>query len=64
MAENVREALSASTASPLDVAEAANVTVPELESRLDGREDFNIAELVRVGGFLRLDPADLLRGAA
>lgn len=36
------------------VAQAVDIATSDLEDRLSGRVDFEISELVRVGGFLRV----------
>lgn len=45
------------------VAQAADITTSELEDRLSGRVEFQIQELVDVGGFLRI-PLNRLMEAA
>ena len=63
VAENVRAAIVDSGVPISAVAEAANVTVSDLESRLD-RDDLDVADLVRVGGFLSVSPSSFLEDAA
>lgn len=46
------------------VARAADITTADLEDRLNARVDFQIDELVRVGGFLRLPATQFLEVAA
>jgi hypothetical protein len=46
------------------VAEAADMTLTDLNSRLNGVDEFTVAELVLVGGFLRLTAHELLTEAA
>jgi hypothetical protein len=46
------------------VAEAADMTLTDLNARLDGVDEFTVAELVYVGGFLRLAMTDLFTEAA
>lgn len=46
------------------VAQAADITTPELEDRLSGRVDFQLDELVRVGGFLRTPVTRFMEEAA
>lgn len=48
----------------LSVAQAADITIPELEDRLSGRVDFQLDELVRVGGFLRIPATRFMEVAA
>jgi hypothetical protein len=45
------------------LAQATDIHLPDMESRLDGTSDLTLSELVRVGGFLRLRPDNLLKGA-
>lgn len=46
------------------VAQAADITTPELEDRLSGRVDFQLDELVRVGGLLRTPATRFMEEAA
>lgn len=46
------------------VAQAADITTPELQDRLAGRSDFQPDELVRVGGFLRTPVSRFFKEAA
>ncbi|MGO3884709.1 MAG: hypothetical protein ACTJHU_00295 [Mycetocola sp.] len=46
------------------VAEAADMTTSELEDRLFGRTPFDLSELVKVGGFLRIPAYKFLEVAA
>lgn len=46
------------------VARAADITTSDLEERLHGRVDFQLDELVRVGGFLRIPATRFLEVAA
>lgn len=46
------------------VAQAADITAADLEDRLTGRVDFQIDELVRVGGFLHVPATRFLEEAA
>lgn len=63
VAENVREAIVNSGVPMRVVAEAVNGTVPDLESRLE-RDDLDVTDLVRVGGFLSVSPSSFLEDAA
>ncbi|WP_336629292.1 MULTISPECIES: hypothetical protein [unclassified Microbacterium] len=63
VAENVRAAIVDSGVPISDVAEAVNVTVPDLESRLE-HDDLDVADLVRVGGFLSVSPSSFLEAHA
>ena len=46
------------------VAQAADITTAQLEDRLNGRVDFQLDELVRVGGFLRTPATRFMEVAA
>lgn len=46
------------------VARAADITTTEMEDRLNARVDFQIDELVRVGGFLRVPVTRFVEVAA
>jgi hypothetical protein len=46
------------------VAQAADITMPEFEDRLNGRVDFELDVLVRVGGFLRIPVTRFMEVAA
>lgn len=46
------------------VAQAADITTSELEDRLSGRVEFQLDELVRVGGFLRIPASQIMKEAA
>lgn len=46
------------------LSQATDIRQPVLRDRLDNPSTFTLAELVRVGGFLRLHPAELLGGLA
>lgn len=46
------------------VAQAADITLPELRSRLTGETEWTVRELRGVGGFLRLPVTHFLGGAA
>lgn len=62
-----RRVLAAVRAAGLDarsVAQAADMTTSEMEDRLYGRVDFQLDEVVRVGGFLRVPLTELLEVAA
>lgn len=64
IARRVSEALLASGADLPTLAEAADITTEDLNDRLNGRVEFQVDELVRVGGFLRSPITELLGGAA
>jgi hypothetical protein len=46
------------------VAEAADMTLADLNNALTLRTEFNVAELVNVGGFFTLTPQELFTEAA
>lgn len=46
------------------VTQAADITPSELNDRLNGRVDFQIDELVRVGGFLHVPATQFMEVAA
>lgn len=60
---SVRAAVNASGVSTSTLAQAADVPSDVLEARLDGRDELTIADLVNVGGFLRMQPTRFLKGA-
>ena len=45
------------------VAEAADITVAELEDRLSGRVEFQLSEICGVGGFLRIPVSRFMEAA-
>lgn len=64
VAQNVVSAAAAHGVASAAIAEATDMNLSDLESRLSAETPFTISELVRVGGFLCV-PADLLmEGAA
>ncbi|WP_405373352.1 MULTISPECIES: hypothetical protein [unclassified Microbacterium] len=63
VADNVRAAIHSHPASLASIAQAADMREVDLQSRLNGDTDFTVNDLVRVGGFLRCAPADLMEGA-
>lgn len=60
----VAQAIDAGTVALSTIADAADITVPELTERLAMREDFRMIELLGIGGVLRVHPADLIGAAA
>ncbi len=60
---NVRAAVLAHPAPLASIAQAADMGEVDLQSRLNGDEDFTVNDLIRVGGFLRSEPADFMEGA-
>lgn len=63
MAANVAAAISNNNFSLDTVAQAADIHVVDLESRLEDG-DFTVNDLVRVGGFLRIPVARFMEGTA
>lgn len=64
VARRVSLAVSEAGSDVHSVAQAADITTSELEDRLRGRVDFQLDELVRVGGFLRIPVSQFLEEAA
>lgn len=64
VSQNVSGAIAAAGFPISVVAEAADLTSAELQARLDGVAEFNTAELVMVGGFLRIRPSSFMGVAA
>lgn len=64
VARRVNLAISEAALDALSVAQAADITTFELEDRLHGRAPFQLDELVRVGGFLRIPVSRFLEEAA
>jgi hypothetical protein len=62
--DTVADAMTRTGVDPTSVARAADISAAELEERLAHRKDFSISELLGVGGFLRIHPADLIAGNA
>lgn len=60
----VANAIDALGIAPQTIADAADITVPQLNERLAMREDFRLLELLGIGGVLRIHPADLIGAAA
>lgn len=60
VAANVRSAISSTGSTPESVAEATDLTIPQLNARLSGRTPFSFGELVTVGGLLHVQPADFM----
>lgn len=63
VARNVRSAVAASGVAINSVAQAADMPLSVMESRLNACTPFTFAELVRVGGFLCVPADSLLEGA-
>lgn len=64
IARRVNLAISEAGSDVLSVAQAADITLPELEDRLSGRVDFELGLLVRVGGFLHVPASRFMEVAA
>lgn len=62
IARRVRDAVAGLDV--LIVAQAADITLPELHSRLNGETEWTVRELRDVGGFLRVPVTQLIGGAA
>lgn len=63
-AASIRSAMVTRGATEESVAEAADITLTDLNSRLNGDHEFAAVELVLVGGFLRLPLTELFAEAA
>lgn len=63
-AGNVSKAIAACGASTLSVAQAADIDPNTMRSRLSNETEFTAAELVLVGGFLRIPLDQILTEAA
>lgn len=61
---NVAAAIAASGETTSSVSEAIDIPLDDLDDRLSGSASFDVAELVTVGGFLRIRASSLLEGAA
>lgn len=64
IARRVSLAMSEAGSDVRSVSQAADITIPELEDRLSGRVDFELDELVRVGGFLHVPVTRFMEVAA
>ncbi|MFZ4843989.1 hypothetical protein [Mycetocola saprophilus] len=62
VAEQVGANVAAACASVEDLAEAADMSAPDLNDRLTGVVPFSVTELTRVGGFLRTPAETFLKG--
>ena len=62
MGANVAAAISSTGESVATVAEATDLTIADLNQRLEGRSPFTVRDLVRVGGFLHFQPSRFLEG--
>lgn len=64
IARRVNLAMSEAGSDVLSVSQAADITTSQLEERLSGRIDFQLDELVRVGGFLHIPATYFMEEAA
>lgn len=64
IARRVNLAIRESGSDVHNVAQAADITILELEDRLNGRVEFQPEELVHVGGFLRIPVTQFMKEAA
>lgn len=64
IARRVSLAISEAGSDVRSVSQAADITIHEFEDRLSGRVDFELDELVRVGGFLHVPVARFMEVAA
>lgn len=62
--QDIKSRMTATGADGNKVAQAADMTITDLNARLNGVDEFTVAELVLVGGFLRLTTQELLTEAA
>ena len=64
IARRVILAMSEAGSDILSVSQAADITTSQLEDRLSGRADFQLDELVLVGGFLHVPAYRFMEVAA
>lgn len=64
IARRVRSAIAERGADVSFVADAADITTRQLEDRLSGRVEFQLDELVGVGGFLRIPTRHFMEALA
>lgn len=62
--QHIRAGMKATGATEERIAEAADIALTDLNSRLNGEHEFTVAELVMAGGFLRLPLTTLFAEAA
>lgn len=62
--QDIKSRMTAAGADGHKVAEAADITIADLNALLQGEHEFNVAELVTVGGFFAFTPAQLFTEAA
>lgn len=64
IARRVNLAMREAGSDVISVSQAADITTVEMEDRLSGRVDFQLDELVRVGGFLHVPVESFMEVAA
>lgn len=64
VARNVSSAIAEAGVDPASIAHAADIHPADLPAYLNGARDFTVAQLVNVGGVLRVPTAAFLEGAA
>ena len=64
VAANTVATMAARNATAQMISQATDIDLPSLIERLNGNESFDMLELAYVGGFLRVNPATLLKGVA
>lgn len=64
IARRVNLAIREAGSDVASVSQAADITTSQLEDRLSGRVDFELHELVRVGGFLHVPTSQFIEEAA
>jgi hypothetical protein len=61
-ADNLSAQILASDVDKADVAKATGLTIPELDSRLAGVQEFTFRDLVRAGGLLLVPAHSFMEG--
>ncbi|OAN35091.1 hypothetical protein A4X17_11455 [Plantibacter sp. H53] len=64
IARRVSLAISEAGFDVLSVSQAADMTTDQMNDRLSGRVEFDLVELVRVGGFLHVPVSQFMKEAA
>lgn len=64
IARRVSLAISEAGFDVLSVSRAADMTTDQMNDRLSGRVEFDLVELVRVGGFLHVPVSQFMKEAA
>lgn len=62
--QDIKSRMTATGADGNKVAQAADMTIADLNNALTMRTEFNVADLVNVGGFFSLTPTQLFTEAA